>query len=157
MRSSTPKVIVAAAVLTGLIAAGVPAGEELPQGLRGFSGLVRGEVVAKGEKNAFTFKVYRVLRVWKNNKAEAPESITGRTIQIGPRWEKADEGQWRPMSHHVAFVRYLFVGAEISIEVQNAELSHFNILELDEEQVEAMRSDAIESQIEDLKAEVLRL
>jgi hypothetical protein len=149
--------VVTAAVLTGLMAAGVPADEELPQELRGFSGLVRGEVASKGEKHTFTFKVYRVLRVWKNSKAEEPKSIIGRTIRINPRWEKADDGRWRPIGHHVAFVRYLEVGAEISIEVQNAERSHFNILELDEDQVATIRSVALESQLEDLKAEVLRL
>ena len=58
--------------------------EELPAGVRGFSGQVRGLVKSKGEKNTFSFLAARMIRVWPGNKAEKPEALAGRTIRIGP-------------------------------------------------------------------------
>ena len=108
--------------------------EELPDGLKGFSGQVRGVVTAKGDANIFQFKVGRLLRTWKNNKAENPQLIVGRTVPVGPRWTKGENGKWRPSEIHVAFIRKLAVGQELTLEIRHAERDHFAILELSKEQ-----------------------
>ena len=123
------------------VAARDAAEEGLPDGLKGFSGQVRGVVTAKGDRNTFDFKVGRLLRTWKNNKAENPELIVGRTVLVAPRWAKGEDGKWRPVELHVAFIRTLVVGQELTLEIRNPELDHFAILELSEEQrVMARRS-----------------
>ena len=108
----------------------------LPKDLKGFSGQVRGVVMKKGEKNTFTFKVARVLKVWKNNKAENAKSLAGHTVKVGPRWLKNDKGSWHPAELHVAFIKKLKAGQEITLEIVNLEASHFNILELSGDQRE---------------------
>jgi hypothetical protein len=106
-----------------------------PEGLAGFSGQVRGVVVEKGEKGVITFKVGRVLKTWKNNKAERPEALKGRTVPVGPRWvQEGEGGKWQPVERHVRFLRTLEPGAELTLEICHAEREHFAILELSEEQ-----------------------
>ncbi|MHC4914356.1 MAG: FecR domain-containing protein [Planctomycetota bacterium] len=105
----------------------------LPEGVRGFSGKVRGVVVAKGDKDTFTFKVGRVLQTWRGSKARRPQALVGQTVKVGPRWHKTDRG-WRPVAVHVAFIRKLKPGHEFTIEIANFEGNGFSILELGEEQ-----------------------
>lgn len=106
---------------------------KLPEGARGFSGMVRGIVVGKKE-GVFIFKVARIMKVWEGNKAKNPESLIGKTITIGPGWVKGGDGKWHPVERHVRFIRLLKVGDEINIEIANREGDRFNILELNEEQ-----------------------
>ena len=113
--------------------------DSLPDGVKGFSGRVRGVVTAKGDKNTFTFKVARVLNVWKNNKAKDPEALAGRSVRVGPRWVQGENGKWHPVDIHVAFIRRLKVGEELTLEIFNAEANHFNILELSSEQRKSAR------------------
>jgi hypothetical protein len=129
-------IMVAAAAVVVLAQGKWAAAEALPEGLTGFSGQVRGVVVEKGEKGTFAFKVARVLRVWKNNEADTPEALAGRTVPVGPRWQKADGGRWRPIESHVAFIRTLAAGDEITLEIQNVEREHFALLELSADQRE---------------------
>jgi len=53
----------------------------LPDGMRGFRGMVRGTVVRKGD-GEFLLKVQKVLKVWKANKAENPQSAVGKILAI---------------------------------------------------------------------------
>ena len=105
----------------------------LPEGVRGFSGMVRGLVKEKGENNTFTFSVGRLLKVWKNSKAEHPEAIVGLTVRVGPRRVEG-EGGWHPVERHVAFIQRLRPGDEISLEIFHHEGDGFCILELSAEQ-----------------------
>ena len=146
MKHVTYKAIVSAMiVLVAAVGERALAAEALPEPLRGFSGQVRGVVLKKGEKNVFFFKVGRVLRVWKNNEAASPESLVGRTVPVGPRWIKGDNGKWHPVELHVAFIRKLEAGQEVTLEIRNVERNHFAILELSAEQRKWARSgDGIE-------------
>ena len=108
--------------------------DRLPENLRGFSGQVRGVVAARHDDNSFTFKVVRVLKVWDGNEAEEPKSIAGRSLRVGPRWAKGDDGRWRPLERHVAYARRLKVGEEMTLEIRNVEGDRFQILELSHEQ-----------------------
>jgi len=104
--------------------------DALPEGVRGFSGQVRGVVNRKGDKHVFIFTVARVLKVWKNNKAENPEALANLTVRVGPRWVKGEGGKWRPVELHVLFIRKLQPGQEVTLELHNVERDHFAILEL---------------------------
>jgi len=112
---------------------------DLPEGVHGFSGMVRGTVLAKGEKHTFLFKVHEVLKVWENNKAKHPKALAGKTVNVGPRWVKGEGGKWRPNELHVAFIKKLEVGHEGPLEIKNSERDHFAILELSGEQREQAR------------------
>ena len=160
-------IVSAIALAWGIAEARTEADESLPEGLRGFSGQVRGVVVRKGEKNTFDFNVARVLRILKDNRAEAPESIAGRTVPVGPRWTKGEDGKWHPVERHAAFIRGLKPGQEITLEIRNVEHSHFSILELSEDQRKlagqkhAERKTATdrkpEGEIQELRREIQRL
>lgn len=171
-RSTRIAVVTTIVFYLGIVAAQAQRDEPLPQGLVGFCGQVRGVVVAKGDRNSFTFKVARVLRVWKNNTAEAPESLVGRTVTVAPRWTQREDGTWRPVERHVAFIRGLRSGQEITLEIRNVERSHFSILELSAEQrttAERVRegarpeaaarrdSEGRDAEIRELKREIERL
>jgi len=106
----------------------------LPKSLHGFSGMVRGVVVKKGDRNAFFFKVCRLVKTWKGNKAKNPRAIVGLTVKVGPRWKKGKRGKWHPLEMHVAFIRMLKKGQELTLEIAHAERDVFHILELSEEQ-----------------------
>ena len=108
-----------------------------PEGLVGFSGQVRGVVVKKRDKNVVEFKVGRIIRTWKNNKAERPEALKGRTVPVGPAWvQKQAGGKWHPVENHIRFLRTLEAGEELTLEIRHAEREHFAILELSKEQRE---------------------
>lgn len=107
-----------------------------PEGLAGFSGRVRGVVVAKDEKGGVTLKVAKLLDVWKGSRATKPKAIVGRTVPVGPRWEKGENGKWHRVEAHVRFLHTLSPGDEITLEIRHAERDRFAILELSKEQRE---------------------
>jgi hypothetical protein len=109
--------------------------DKLPAGMKGFSGMLRGKVVSK-EKDGFVIQVEKVLKLWKGNKAENPESAVGRKLLVLPRWVKGDDGKWRPAELHVLFIKRLEVGQTIEIEVVNDEGDLLHILELSAQQRE---------------------
>lgn len=58
--------------------------DELPEGIRGFNGMLVGRVAAKdAEQGTFTVQVDAVSRVWENSRAENPRSLVGKTVSIG--------------------------------------------------------------------------
>ncbi len=107
---------------------------ELPDGMKGFCGVLEGKVVGKFE-HGFLLKVRRVVRLWKGNKAKNPRSAVGKELLINVQWEKGRGGKWRPVAAHVKFVRSLKKGEKIRIEVINDEGERLHILELSEEQL----------------------
>lgn len=57
--------------------------DELPAGIRKFNGMVVGQLASKDvERGTFVVKVDAVPRVWRNNGAENPKSIVGKTIEV---------------------------------------------------------------------------
>lgn len=125
------RVLLVSVLLATMSPVSQAAEEPLPHGLRGFSGRVRGVVVEKGEEGVW-FRVGRVLEVWDNSKAENPDALAGRTVRVGPKWVRGDEGgEWHPMELHLAFIAGLNPGAEMNLEIQNVEDDGFQILELD--------------------------
>jgi hypothetical protein len=128
------------AVSTMKAAAAEGKGPPAPAGLGGFSGQVRGVVIGKGEHNAVTFKVARVIKVWKNNKATNPKALEGKTWPVAPSWHKVN-GKWHPVEMHLKFLRTLKPGEELTLELKHAEREYFAILELTKEQRERAEGD----------------
>jgi len=64
----------------------------LPEGIRGFRGMMLGTVVSKADKT-FVLKVEKITKVWKENKAENPKCVEGKnlTIDIWPKSRLADK------------------------------------------------------------------
>lgn len=105
----------------------------LPEGMKGFSGILEGVVVSK-EKLGFVLDVSKVVRVWDGNKAKNPKSAIGRKLLVNAQWEEAEDGRWRPVPNHTAFIESLSPKETIQIEVVNDELERLHILELSKEQ-----------------------
>lgn len=141
MNRSISCVVVALSVFLGAVAAApASASKAIPEGLMGFSGQVRGVVVAKEEEEAFSFKVGRLIRTWRDNKASEPRAIVGRTVRVVPRWIKGEGGGWRPYGLSVAFIRLVKVGDEMTLELRHVEgPRNFQILELSGPQREMAR------------------
>jgi hypothetical protein len=56
---------------------------EAPAGLNGFRGILIGELLSKDvEKGTLVFKMEKVQRVWKANKAPAPEKSVGKSLAV---------------------------------------------------------------------------
>ena len=89
--------------------AGKEAAGGLPDGMRGFRGMLRGTIVRKGD-GEFLLKVEKVLKVWEQNRAENPQSAVGKTLAVVlPREGRLLEQQRR------AF-RELKVGDRVVVE-----------------------------------------
>ncbi len=107
--------------------------DNIPDGMEGFSGTLRGKVVAKVEKG-FVLKVEKILKLWEGNKAKNPKSAIGKKLLVGPRWVKGDNGKWHPYELHLLFIKKLKVGQVIVIELIHQEGNRLSILELNGEQ-----------------------
>lgn len=106
----------------------VSRGEGLPEGVYGFSGQTTGVVTAVRDDGVH-FRVGRVLRVWKNNKARAPEALNGRAVVLNWRSESTER---HPL--HRAFMSKLRPGMELTLELYNPKVGIWSVLELNEEQ-----------------------
>ncbi len=53
----------------------------IPAGLNGFQGMMRGKLVKKGD-GLLVFRVDKIMRLWKGNKAENPQGAVGQTITL---------------------------------------------------------------------------
>ncbi len=107
--------------------------DSFPLILRGFSGMVKGEVVSKQDNNLILLKVEKLLKIWKNNSSEEPWTLEGMTVKIGPNWHKVN-GKWQPYERHTAFIKSLKAGEKINLEIKYGERDVMLILELSEEQ-----------------------
>lgn len=54
---------------------------ELPEGIRGFIGMLRGKVLKKGEE-AFILQVTGIEKTWRNSKARNPKSVIGKNVRF---------------------------------------------------------------------------
>ncbi|MBN1672559.1 MAG: FecR domain-containing protein [Kiritimatiellae bacterium] len=102
----------------------------LPEGVRGFTGRVRGTVTAKGEGNRFTFAVHHILELLNGNRASDPELLVNRTVEIGPGGER------EPTANHLLFIGRLRVQQEVDLAIRHGAGDRFEILELSEGQLE---------------------
>jgi len=105
--------------------------EEMPP-WAGFSGQAMVRLAEKTD-GGLRVQVLRVNRVWKNNRASKPESLTGQSILVGFR----GEGEARMMQQ--AFASALERGQTFPLELGQGEGNRWYILELNGDQRELAR------------------
>jgi len=116
---------------TGLLSAGMgrafaaegAGGAVLPDGIRGFKGLLVGTIVSKGERD-FVLRVEKVATVWKQNKAPNPDSVVGKDVMISLR------GRSRLLERHLHTLRRLKAGDRIVVEAFHLEGDRLTVIEL---------------------------
>lgn len=94
---------------------------KLPEGMAGFSGSLKGTVVAVKD-TTFTLKVDEVVRLWKGNKAKDPKSAIGKELEI------QGKNKW-----HMKFIATLKKDEKLTIEAIDRE-GKLYVLELNGEQ-----------------------
>ncbi len=106
----------------------------IPEGARGFSGLVRAKVIS-GNENGLAIRIEKVMKTWPNNKARHTESLKGKMVIVKHGWFKNKEsGRWQPNEWHQKYIKKAKAGSVIDIEIGNLEGDGMNILELNREQ-----------------------
>jgi len=103
------------------------AGEEgrppaLPEGIRGFKGMLVGTIVIKG-KRGFVLKVEKVTKVWRQNEAKNPESIIGKEIEVS-LWRES-----RLVERHAQTLAGLKKGDRVVVEAFHFQGDHLSIVE----------------------------
>ena len=104
-------------------------GEEERPPWAGFSGQAMVRLAEKVD-DGLRVQVLRVNRIWKNNRASKPESLTGQSILVGFR----GEGEARMMQQ--AFASALERGQAFPLELGQGEGNRWYILELNGDQRE---------------------
>lgn len=94
----------------------------LPEGIRGFQGMVRGTLVSKGELG-FVLKVEKIAKVWKGNQARDPESILGKNVPVR-LWPKG-----RMFERQLKILAGLKPGDKISVEPFHRGGDHLTVVE----------------------------
>jgi len=107
-------------------------GDEERPSWAGFSGQAMVRLAEKVD-DGLRVQVLRVNRVWKNNRAAKPESLTGQSILVGFR----GEGEARMMQQ--AFASALERGQTFPLELGQGEGNRWYILELNGDQRELAR------------------
>lgn len=111
---------------TGVLRAGMSrafgAEHALPDGIKGFRGILRGTIVTTG-KNGFILKVEKVVRVWKQSKAEKPEEVIGEEVEVG-LWRES-----RLAEQHRKTLATLKPGDKVDAEVFHFGGDHLSVVE----------------------------
>jgi hypothetical protein len=81
----TTLVLAVSVVVVPVMAADEPAA--LPDGFKGFRGLLKGAIVSKTE-TSFVLKVEAVTKSFKNSKATKPEEIAGKELTLQVKAER---------------------------------------------------------------------
>ena len=81
----------------------------LPEGLRGFRGMLVGKITRKSAED-FVLKVERIKKIWKQNKAKDPETAVGKEVHV-VLWAKS-----RQAKAHRETLAGLQVGDRIEVE-----------------------------------------
>jgi hypothetical protein len=100
----------------------------LPDPATSFAGMIRGFVVEKRD-GQFVFKVGKVIRQWKQSKAEDAESLIGKNVLVKP-------GNHDSLRRFVAKVER---GEELTLDVAHKDGEALTILELTEDQRERVK------------------
>jgi hypothetical protein len=132
MRSLALALTLALFASTPALADGPPE-PDLPDWMRGFAGMLGGEVVEKWE-HAFLLKVATVTREWEHSEAKRAKKAKGRTLLINLQWEKHGEG-WRPRPRQVRWLNQVVAeGDTVEVDVANDEGERLHLMELTEAQ-----------------------
>jgi hypothetical protein len=116
---------------------------KIPDGTRGFSGKVLGEVIENGHENTILFKIKKPTHAFHDNKANKPMKLIDVTVRVGPgmrvarrfdensRYRFLDERRSdRQDEMHAMFLKNLKPGMKLVLEIKNNDDNYFNIISL---------------------------
>jgi hypothetical protein len=134
-------------VVVGLLGLGLALAEErggekgsgeskgsLPDGAKGFAGMVSGKVIAK-DGNGLVIEVTKIDRTWKHSKAENASVLVGKRVKliVVPQTYAKKEGYAAKVQK---FFNLLKAGDTESFDVKDSETGCLKFLELTEAQKE---------------------
>jgi len=85
--------------------------DPLPDGIKGFRGMMIGTIVSKGDSE-LVLKVEKITRTWKQNKAEKPGEAVGKKLLL----EISSKKWGRLAGKHRKTLRGLKVGDRVVVE-----------------------------------------
>ena len=94
----------------------------LPEGIRGFKGMMIGTIVSKTE-DSFVLKVEKITRVWKESKAKEPECVVGKEVPI-TLWKES-----RLADRHRKTLAEMNKGDRIEVEPFHLEGERLSVVE----------------------------
>jgi len=101
----------------------------LPQGIRGFQGILEGTIVRKGERG-FVLKVTKIGKTWAKNKASNPRQAIGKKIEILIQIERGESDRWRKLAReHLQVLGMLKPGDRVSVEAFHFGGGHLTVVE----------------------------
>lgn len=108
----------------------VTAASSLPDGARGFAGMVGGKVLAKGA-GQITIEVTAIVKSWKHSRAEKPEALVGQkvAVMVKPGLYERKPGY---LARVQAFFDGLKAGDSATFDVKDGEDGSLTFLELAE-------------------------
>jgi hypothetical protein len=97
----------------------------IPEGLRGFRGILFGRIVEKNDdQGTFVLRVQRIGRIWEQNRAEDAEAAIGRSLRVELHRES------RLQAHHRETLHDLTTGDLVEVEVFHLKDSVLSVMEL---------------------------
>jgi hypothetical protein len=97
----------------------------IPQGLRGFRGILLGRIMEKNDDHGtFVLRVQRVGRVWEQNRAENAEAAIGRSLRVELHRES------RLLGDHRETLQELKSGDLVEVEVFHLKDGVLSVMEL---------------------------
>ena len=110
------------------------AAESLPDGAKGFAGILGGKVVSKGT-DQITVEVTKVVKSWQHSRAEKPEALVGQKVSL-----TVNPGLYGKKPGYLDLVRAFFVALKVgdteTFDVKAGEDSGLTFLELTGDQKE---------------------
>lgn len=129
MRMTRLALLALAATLALPLLAADKAGQTLPDGVIGFKGTLTGTVGEVGPRGMiFDLKVAKAA-AGEGSTAKAPAEAEGKNLMINAQWEKDGE-KWRAIPAHVAWIKSLKAGQEVTVTVVNDEGGRLHLVEV---------------------------
>ena len=101
----------------------------LPQGIRGFRGILEGTIVKKGQRG-FVLKVTKTGKTWAQNKAKNPRDAIGKEIEILIQAERGVTDRWKQLvKEHLQVLGALKAGDRVTVEAFHFGGGHLVVME----------------------------
>ena len=101
----------------------------LPQGIRGFRGMLEGTIVKKGQRS-FVLKVTKTGKTWTQNQAKNPRDAIGKEIEILIQAERGVTDRWKNLvKEHLQVLGTLKAGDRVTVEAFHFGGGHLVVME----------------------------
>jgi len=106
-----------------------PEGGGLPEGIRGFRGMLVG-VVATTTDRSLVVEVQKIGRTWRQSKAENPRVIVGKKVKIVIEPDRFSTDRWEQLvKQHLRVLGGLKTGDRVSVEAFHFGGGHLVVME----------------------------